>query len=71
MTGLRLMAAQCRLFSYLSTEKTSELIKTLCHCILSGPDLWVKQLKDPATTWQSLYCFGNLSVGYPLELLNR
>ena len=62
MRGLRVMAQQCRLVDFLSVEKTSEVIKTMCKCILRGPELWARQLKDPAMTWQSLFCFGALGV---------
>ncbi|KAJ2932230.1 hypothetical protein H1R20_g4848, partial [Candolleomyces eurysporus] len=62
MKGLRVMAQQCRLADFLSVEKTSQVIKAMCKCILMGPDLWVRQLKDPSMTWQSLFCFGKLGA---------
>ena len=60
--GLRLLVTQCFLYEFLTVEKMSEMMKTLCQCILSSPNLWIDQMKDPATTWQSLYCFGAVGV---------
>ncbi|KAJ3521680.1 hypothetical protein NMY22_g12215 [Coprinellus aureogranulatus] len=62
MLGLRILSQECYLADHLSVEKTSEVMKTCCECMLLGPDLFVRQLRDPATTWQSLFCFGNTEV---------
>lgn len=62
MIGLRVLSQECFLADHLDLEKTSEVIKTCCEGMLLGPDLWVKQLRDPASTWQSLFCFGNIKV---------
>ena len=62
MIGLRVLSQECFLADHLDLEKTSEVIKTCCDGMLLGPDLWVKQLRDPASTWQSLFCFGNIQV---------
>ncbi|KAJ3542646.1 hypothetical protein NMY22_g3433 [Coprinellus aureogranulatus] len=60
MIGLRALSQECYLADYLSLEKTSEVMKTCCECVLLGPDLFVQQLGDPEITWQSLFCFGNI-----------
>jgi hypothetical protein len=64
MIGLRVLSQECFLADHLDLEKTSEVIKTCCDGTLLGPELelWAKQLRDPASTWQSLFCFGNIKV---------
>ncbi|KAF6757661.1 hypothetical protein DFP72DRAFT_845614 [Ephemerocybe angulata] len=69
MVGLRLLVTQGFLKDHLSVAKTSEIMKALCGCMLTGPKLWIEQLRDPATTWQSMYCFG--SVGAPTAKARR
>ncbi|TEB13599.1 hypothetical protein FA13DRAFT_1805743 [Coprinellus micaceus] len=67
--GLSLLVTQCFLYEFLTTEKMSEMMKTLSQCILSSPKLWIDQMRDPATTWQSLYCFG--TIGTPTAKAGR
>ena len=67
MMGLRLLITQCYLYEHFTIAKTSEVMKTLCRCILSGPKEWIQQLGDPATTWQSLYCFGTVGVSSNID----
>jgi hypothetical protein len=41
----------------------------MCQFILMGPGLFVQQMGDPTTTWQSCMCFGNNNVFLALILL--
>lgn len=58
MDGLRNLAFECFLEKHLSLEKISEIIRSCCECVLEGHEHWVKQARDPTTTWQSMYFFG-------------
>ncbi|RDB30501.1 hypothetical protein Hypma_007254 [Hypsizygus marmoreus] len=59
VNALRCLASESFLGEYISPSQTSEIMVKMCQFILTGPDFFISQMRDPTTTWQSCMCFGN------------
>jgi hypothetical protein len=66
---LRCFSSESFLGDCISSAQCSEVMVKMCQFILMGPALFVQQMGDPTTTWQSCMCFGNNNVFLALILL--
>ncbi|KAJ6616435.1 hypothetical protein B0H10DRAFT_2036985 [Mycena sp. CBHHK59/15] len=56
---LRSLASESFLGDYITSKQASDIFMTLSRYVLAGPNLFIEQMGDSETTWQSIMCFGN------------
>lgn len=59
---LRFLAGECFLADKTTSALASEIMVKMCQFVLTGPDFFVQQMRNPMTNWQSRMMMGDIGV---------